>query len=89
MKCTEFSLWAATVIFSLVSGMWFMTYKKGLRIKKCGLYPSQERKILNSGTSLLKIHHYLLKTGIQYSLIRNSILSRTSIKLQFLQASIC
>lgn len=95
MKCTEFSLWAATVIFSFaIKGsqelrICSVTYKKGLRIKKCrSIHHKKERKILNSGTSLLKLHHYLLKTGIQYSLIRNSILCRTSIKLQFLQASI-
>lgn len=62
--------------------------QKGFKNYKMWIYPSQERKILNSGTLLLKIYHYLLKTGIQYSLIRNSILCRTSIKLQFLQASI-
>lgn len=84
MKCREFSLWVAITIFSFchqgVSGIGtgFMSKKK-VKNFKMWIYPSQERKILNSGTSLLKIYHYLLKTGIQYSLMRNSILCGTSI----------
>lgn len=87
LKCRAFSLWLP-LWFSVsatkksqewVKGLWLTT--KGLRTLKCGYIHHRQRKMLNRGTSLLKIRHYLLKTGTQYPLMRSSKLCRTSIKL--------